>query len=234
MLLLGSISQPLASRSPGFQHPVHQEDLFEHQNLHARTMSATVLRLEDSRHSFGHFDTAQSNMTKQDTTTAMTSWLDSLPTSVDPNDKEMKRSCKWLCWFWRLTADNCNMSTCYTNNIVFEMGEAIFTCPKMLTFLRKKTSQLMEAMRFHVHIYIYHITSTHSPKKLYISAANWVPKPFCRKMIQVSNVEWDILSPHERGKHTRWYKMIEATTMGLFYRHGHDTLLLIDIIYTHI
>lgn len=100
--------------------------------LHVRAISATFLKLEDQNTASAILIHDSPN---KHTTTAMTSWLDSLPTSVDPDDKEMKR----LILKNFLTADN--MSTCYTSNVGrrLNMGEPIFnTCPKMFTFPRKK------------------------------------------------------------------------------------------------
>ena len=102
LLLLGSISQPLANRSPGLKTTPFIRKPFGSQHsryLHACTISATFLKLEDQNTASAILIRDSPN---KQTTTAMTSWLDSLPTSVDPDDKEMKRSPKLFCWFWRI------------------------------------------------------------------------------------------------------------------------------------
>eukprot|EP00434_Breviolum_minutum_P007902 symbB.v1.2.006970.t1/scaffold348.1/size222345/9 len=53
--------------------------------LHACTISATFLKLEDQNTASAILIRDSPN---KQTTTAMTSWLDSLPTSVDPDDKD--------------------------------------------------------------------------------------------------------------------------------------------------
>ena len=141
LLLLGSISQPLANRSPGLKTTRFIRKRFGSHHKPLPSCLHNFSHVSETRrpkHSFGHFDTWQPKQTYHNCYDFLVGLSSNICGSWWQGDEAQSQVVLRILKNF-LTAGN--MSTCYTSNVGrrLNMGEPIFsTCPKMFAFPRKK------------------------------------------------------------------------------------------------